>query len=109
MKKGAIIIILLVLVGSFLMISGCDQDKAIDTMMASPEIAEKITQKMMENPEFKEDMMWMVMADTTMMNMMMDSLITHQPMMNKMFGKMMENDWCKEQITTKAGEIRRGR
>ena len=109
MKKGIIIITLLFLSAGFLMISGCDQDKAIDTMMASPEIAEKITQKMMENPEFKEDMMWMIMADTTMMNMLMDSLITHHPMMESMFEKMMEDDWSKEQITSKAGEIRRGR
>ena len=109
MKKGIITIILLFLLAGFLMISGCDQDKAIDTMIANPEIAEKITQKMMENPEFKENMMWMIMADTNMMNMMMDSLITHHPMMEGMFGKMMEDDWCKEQITTKAREMRSGR
>ena len=107
MKKAIAITILLFLLAGLFMISGCDQDKAIDTMMANPEIAEKITQKMMENPEFKENMMWMIMADTTMMGMMMDSLITHQPMMNKMFDRMMENDWCKEQIATKAREIRR--
>jgi len=29
--------------------------------------------------------------------------------MEKMFGRMMENDWCKEQISTKAREIRTGR
>ena len=109
MKKGIAMLTLLVLLGGFLMVSSCDQEKAIDTMMANPEIAERITQKMMENPEFKEKMMWMIMADTTMMGMMMDSLITDQPMMEKMFGRMMENDWCKEQISTKAREIRTGR
>ncbi|MGB2698014.1 MAG: hypothetical protein WBD28_09190 [Candidatus Zixiibacteriota bacterium] len=106
MKKVIIITILLFLLAGFLMISGCDQDKAIDTMMANPEIAEKITQKMMENPEFKENMMWVIVADTTMMGMMMDSLITDHAMMDKFFQRMMDDDWSKEQITTKAREMR---
>jgi hypothetical protein len=105
-KKGISIGVLLLVLAGFLMISGCDQEKAIDTMMANPEISQRITQKMMENPEFKEKMMWMIMADTTMMGMMMDSLITHHPMIDRMFDRMMENDWCKEQIATKAKEMR---
>lgn len=109
MKKGIAILALLVLLGSFLLTSSCDQEKAIDTMMANPEIAQRITQKMMENPEFKEDMMWMIMADTTMMGVMMDSLVTDHPMMDRMFGRMMMDDWCKEQISAKAQEIRRGK
>lgn len=106
MKKGIIIVSILVLLAGFFMVSGCDQEKAIDTMMANPEIAERITHKMMENPEFKEKMMWMIVADTTMMGMMMDSLITDHAMMDKAFGKMMEDDWCKEQISSMAKEIR---
>lgn len=109
MKKGIAVLALLVLLGSFLFTSSCDQEKAIDTMMANPEIAERITQKMMENPEFKEKMMWVIMADTSMMGMMMDSLVTDHPMMDKMFGKMMMDDWCKEQISAKAREIPRKR
>lgn len=107
MKKGITIVTMLVLLAGFLMVSGCDQEKAIDTMMANPEIAEKITQKMMENPEFKEKMMWMIMADTTMMGMMMDSLITDHALMDKMFNRMMEDDWSKEQISSMAKEIRK--
>ena len=94
---------------SFLVISNCSQQKAIDTMMANPEMSTMLMKKVMDTPELKERMMGMMISDTTVAAQMMDTIIKDHPIMDRMMERMMGDEYCKELISQRGKELVKGK
>jgi PBP1b-binding outer membrane lipoprotein LpoB len=94
---------------SILVFSSCNQQKAIDTMMANPEMSTMLMKKVMDTPELKEKMMGMMISDTTFAAQMMDTIIRDHPMMDRMIERMMGDEYCKELISQRGKELAKGK
>jgi hypothetical protein len=102
---GSFIVILM----SFLVISNCSQQKAIDTMMANPEMSAMLMKKVMDTPELKEKMMGMMISDTTFAAQMMDTIIKDHAVMDRMIERMMGDEYCKGLISQREKELAKGK
>ncbi|KPL04342.1 MAG: hypothetical protein AMJ90_01195 [candidate division Zixibacteria bacterium SM23_73_2] len=107
LKKSLLISFALTILLVALLFSSCSQEKAVDTMMANPEISEMIMKKMMESPEHKNRVMNMTMQDSVFIYRVMDSILVDQSLMDAMMVKMVENEYAQELIKEKAQELRR--
>ncbi len=102
MKKVLILLVPVVV----LLFLGCSQEKAVQQMMANKEIATMMMTKMMENPDMKADIMQKMMADPEVMAKMMDMMVGDTTMAANMINKMMANDWDKNMMSKKVGELK---
>ena len=109
MKKILFFAGLAMILFSILVISNCSQQKAIDTMMANPEMSAMLMKKIMDTPELKEKMMGMTISDTTFVAHMMDTIIKDHPIMDRMMERMMGDEYCKELISQRGKELVKGK
>ena len=109
MKRILFLVGLAIIFLSILALSNCSQQKAIDTMMANPEMSAMLIQKIMDTPELKVKMTGMMISDTAFVAHMMATIIGDHSMMDQMMEKMMGDGYCKQLISQKGKELTRGK
>jgi len=99
-----------VIIGSALLFSACDQKKALDQILENPEMKAYMMGKMLEDESIKTDMVNNLLADTTLTKTiidrmmerldnreyMFDKLLNHEGMIDLMLQKMVEDDELKK-------------
>ena len=68
MKRIAICFLIFACLASFLIFVSCSREKAMEQLMADPQMSQMIMQKIWETPETKAQLVKMVMDDPESMN-----------------------------------------
>jgi flagellar basal body-associated protein FliL len=105
MKKIVILSVVLACVGFFVMLSGCSREKAMEQLMADPQMSQMIMQKIWETPETKGQLVQMVMDDAESMNKLRESLIADSTKAAMMLDLMLANEDFQEMIKEKTTEL----
>lgn len=100
MKK----IFLLSTLGLFtlLLFSSCNQEKALDSMLAKQELAETILTKMWEKPEMKTKIQEMVLQDQQTRSKLLDAMLQDSTAWGSLTDKISSNEGFKTYVIAKA-------
>ena len=99
-KIGAILLIavnLLLLV----LFSSCSREKAVEQLMADPQMSKLILEKMWQTPATKDTLVKMVMNDPESMRKIMESMVQDRSHAEAMMDMMMTNENLKDMLTEK--------
>ena len=109
-KKAVVFVILVLAVGAVM--TGCDQQKALDQILQNPEMKAYMMTKMMGDAAIKEEITTQLLADTAWVSeivtkladqmsnreMMMNTLLSHEGMGEMMLEKMSEDPQLKDKM-----------
>ena len=103
-KIGAVSLVAVVLVflGVF---SGCSREKAVENLMADPQMSKLILDRIWQTPETKEALVQMVMNDQESMKKLLESVAQDSSRASAMMDMMMKNENLKGMLTEKTVDL----
>jgi hypothetical protein len=105
MKKIAICFIAFACLVTFLIFVSCSREKAMEQLMADPEMSQLIMQKIWETPETKAQLVQMVMDDPESMNELKQSLVADSTKAAMMLNLMLANENLEGMIKEKTADL----
>ena len=105
MKKIAICFLAFACLASFLVFSSCSREKAMEQLMADPQMSQLIMQKIWETPETKAQLVQMVMDDPESMNQLKESLVADSTKAAMMLDMVLANENLEEMIKEKTADL----
>ncbi|MFQ6002937.1 MAG: hypothetical protein ACE5KJ_04250 [Candidatus Zixiibacteriota bacterium] len=106
MKSFIGVICLIVVCLAFVVVfSNCSQEKAVERLMADPQMSKLILDRIWQTPETKEALVEMVMNDPESMNKILESVIQDTTQAKAMMDMMMANENLKDMLTEKTAEL----
>ena len=105
MKKVAVCFLILAGLVSVMMVAGCSREKAMEQLMADPQMSQLIMDKLWNTPETKQHLVQMVMDDPESMNQLRQSLVADSTKAAMMLDIMLANENLKGMITEKTVEL----
>lgn len=109
MKKIVIFSLVFACVAFFVMLSSCSREKAMEQLMADPQMSQLIMQKIWETPETKEQLVQMVMEDPESMNKLKESLVADSAKAAVMLDMLLANEDFQEMIKDKTADLHKTR
>jgi len=109
MKKITIFSLIFVCLAFFLIFTSCSREKAMEQLMADPQMSELIMQKIWETPETKEQLVQMVMEDPESMNKLRESLLADSTKAAQMLDMMLANEDLEGMIKEKTSDLHKTR
>jgi hypothetical protein len=99
-KAGVISLVVLglVFVGIF---SSCSQEKAVERLMADPQMSKLILDRIWQSPETKETLVEMVMNDPESRKKLMESVVQDSSQAMVMMDMMLESENLTDMLTEK--------
>ena len=85
--------------------SGCSQEKAVERLMADPQMSKLILDRIWQTPETKETLVEMVMNDPESMKKLLESVTQDSTQATAMMDMMMANEDLKDMLTEKTAEL----
>jgi hypothetical protein len=85
--------------------SGCSQEKAVERLMADPQMSKLILDRIWQTPETKETLVEMVMNDPESMKKLLESVTQDSIQATAMMDMMMANEDLKDMLTEKTAEL----
>jgi hypothetical protein len=89
--------------------SGCSQEKAVERLMADPQMSKLILDRIWQTPETKEALVEMVMNDPESMNNILESVVQDTSQAKAMMDMMMANEDLTDMLTEKTAELHKKR
>ncbi len=103
-KAGLISLIVLGL--AFLgVFSGCSQEKAVERLMADPQMSKLILERIWEIPETKDTLVQMVMDDPESRQKLLESVVQDSSQAAAMMDMMMESEALTGMLTEKTAPL----
>jgi hypothetical protein len=85
--------------------SNCSQEKAVERLMADPQMSKLILDRIWQTPETKEALVQMVMNDPESMKKLLESVVQDSTQATAMMDMMMANEDLKDMLTEKTTEL----
>ena len=85
--------------------SGCSREKAVENLMADPQMSKLILDRIWQTPETKESLVEMVRNDPESMNKILESVVQDTSQAEAMMDRMMANEDLKDMLTEKTAEL----
>ena len=103
-KAGVISLVVLGLVflGVF---SSCSQEKAVERLMADPQMSKLILDRIWQSPETKDTLVQMVMDDPESIKKLMESVVQDSSQATVMMDMMMESEDLTDMLTEKTAPL----
>ena len=105
MKKSVICSLILVCLGLFVIFTSCSREKAMEQLMADPQMSQLIMQKIWDSPETKAQLVQMVMDDPESMNKLRESLVADSAKADMMLNLMLANEDFEGMIKEKTADL----
>jgi hypothetical protein len=105
MKKIAICFLVFGCLASLLIFVSCSREKAMEQLMADPQMSQLIMQKIWETPETKEQLVQMVMEDPESMNQLKESLVADSTKAAVMLDLMLSDENLEGMIKEKTADL----
>jgi mevalonate kinase len=105
MKKIVIFSLIFTCVAFFVIFSSCSREKAMEQLMADPQMSQLIMQKIWETPETKEQLVQMVMEDPESMNKLRESLVADSAKATQMLDMILANEDLEGMIKEKTADL----
>jgi outer membrane murein-binding lipoprotein Lpp len=104
-KKVAVCFLILAGLVSVMLVAGCSREKAMEQLMADPQMSQLIMDKLWNTPATKQQLVQMVMDDPESMNQLRQSLVADSTKAASMMDMMMASENLKEMIKAKTAEL----
>jgi len=105
MKKIVIFSLFFACLALFLIFTSCSREKAMEQLMADPQMSQLVMQKIWESPETKAQLVKMVMDDPETMNKLRESLVADSAKADMMLDMMLANEDLERMITEKTADL----
>lgn len=107
MKIAKIAVIFLIAVGLVFVaiFSGCSREKAVENLMADPQMSQMILDRIWQTPETKEALVEMVMNDPESMNRLLESVAQDSSKAASMMDRLMANEELTDMLTEKTADL----
>ena len=105
MKKTAICFLALACLVILLIFVSCSREKAMEQLMADPQMSQLIMQKIWETPETKAQLVKMVMDDPESINELKQSLVADSTKAAMMLNLMLANEELEGMIKEKTADL----
>lgn len=105
MRKTAICLVVFACLVTLLFFVSCSREKAMEQLMADPEMSQLIMQKIWETPETKAQLVKMVMDDPESMNELKQSLVADSTKAAMMLNLMLANEDLEGMIKEKTADL----
>jgi hypothetical protein len=105
MRKTAICFLALACLVTFLIFVNCSREKAMEQLMADPQMSQLIMQKIWETPETKAQLVQMVMDDPESMNELKQSLVADSTKAAMMLNLMLADENLEGMIKEKTADL----
>lgn len=109
MKKIVILSLIFTCLAFFVILSSCSREKAMEQLMADPQMSQMIMQKIWETPETKEQLVQMVMNDPESMNKLRESLVADSAKADMMLNMMLANEDLEGMLKEKTADLHKKR
>ncbi len=86
-------------------LSGCSREKAVENLMADPQMSKLILDRIWQSPATKDTLVEMVMNDPESMNKILESVVQDSSKAASMMDKLMANEDLKDMLTEKTVEL----
>jgi hypothetical protein len=104
-KKVTICLLILACLISLVIFASCSREKAMEQLMADPQMSQLIMDKIWNTPETKEKLVQMVMDDPESMNQLTQSLVADSTNAAMMLDMIMANEGFQEMIKEKTADL----
>jgi hypothetical protein len=105
MKKMALVFVILTCLTFLVIFTSCSREKAMEQLMADPQMSQLIMDKIWETPETKQMLVQKVMEDPESMNKLKESLIADSTKAAMMLDMLMANEDLQEMIKEKTADL----
>jgi hypothetical protein len=105
MRKTAICLLAFACLVTLLIFVNCSREKAMEQLMADPQMSQLIMQKIWETPETKAQLVQMVMDDPESMNQLRQSLVADSTKAVMMLNLMLANENLQGMIKEKTVDL----
>ncbi len=105
MKRIVIFSLIFACLVFFVIFTSCSQEKAMEQLMADPQMSQLIMQKIWETPETKEQLVQMVMDDPESMTKLRESLVADSAKADMMLSMMLANEDFEGMIKEKTADL----
>jgi len=105
MKKMVIFSLIFTSLVLLVILTSCSREKAMEQLMADPQMSQLIMQKIWETPETKEQLVQMVMEDPESMNKLRESLVADSTNAEMMLNMMLANEDLEGMIKEKTADL----
>lgn len=105
MKKSVICSLILACLVLLIVFSSCSREKAMEQLMADPQMSQMIMQKIWDTPETKEQLVQMVMNDPETMNKLRESLVADSAKADMMLNLMLANEDLEGMMKEKTADL----
>lgn len=105
MKKVAIGFLVLACLASLLVFASCSREKAMEQLMADPQMSQLVMDKIWNTPETKQQLVKMVMDDPESMNQLRQSLVADSTTAAMMLDMILANENLQEMIKEKTADL----
>jgi hypothetical protein len=85
--------------------SGCSREKAVENLMADPQMSRLILDRIWQSPTLKDTLVQMVMNDPVSKNKILESVVQDSSQAAAMMDRMMANENLKDMLTEKTVEL----
>ncbi len=109
MKKSVICSLILACLVLLVVFTSCSKEKAMEQLMADPQMSQMIMQKIWETPETKGQLVKMVMDDPESMNQLRESLVADSTKAAMMLNMMLANEDLEGMIKEKTADLHKKR
>ncbi|KPL02822.1 MAG: hypothetical protein AMJ73_08165 [candidate division Zixibacteria bacterium SM1_73] len=105
---GAVSLIALTL--AFLgILSGCSREKAVENLMADPQMSQLILDRIWQTPQTKDTLVQMVMNDPESMKKILESVVQDSIQAAAMMDRLMENEELQDMLKEKTADLHKTR
>ncbi len=105
MKKVVVCSLILACLVSLVIFASCSREKAMEQLMADPQMSQLIMDKIWNTPETKQQLVQMVMDDPESMNQLRESLVADSTKAGMMLDMMLANETFQEMIKEKTADL----
>ena len=105
MKKILTCSLILSFLALLVIFSSCSREKAMEQLMADPQMSQLVMQKIWESPETKAQLVQMVMNDPESMNQLRESLVADSTKAAQMLDMMLANEDLTGMIKEKTADL----
>jgi hypothetical protein len=85
--------------------SGCSREKAVENLMADPQMSRLILDRIWQSPALKDTLVQMVMNDPVSKNKILESVVQDSSQAAAMMDRLMANENLKGMLTEKTVEL----
>jgi predicted Holliday junction resolvase-like endonuclease len=103
--KITVVFLILAVLAFLGIFTSCSREKAVEQLMADPQMSQMMLEKMWQTPATKDTLVNMVMNDPESMQKIMESIAGDTDQASAMMDMMMANEGLKDMMTEKTAPL----